>query len=162
MLKQSASGVLASRRSSTYRSVRLASSLAAALLDGLFDHPAGRDGMMRARVTEQRRVMMPGAVGRTLAGLCALLWVAGSVSAAYGSLTPQWTTPHCPQGASHHGQHSQSHCVWHCDGVDAQATGGRVPGSQADPSSFLSYSAGRSLQTVAHRLGAIPRGPPVV
>jgi hypothetical protein len=40
MLKKSASFVLASRRSSTYRSVRLASSLAAALLDGLFEHPA--------------------------------------------------------------------------------------------------------------------------
>jgi len=40
MLKKSASGVLASLRGSTYRSVRLASSLAAALLDGLFEHPA--------------------------------------------------------------------------------------------------------------------------
>jgi flagellar L-ring protein precursor FlgH len=42
MLKKSASGVLASLRGSTYRSVRLASSLAAALLDSLFEHPAGR------------------------------------------------------------------------------------------------------------------------
>jgi len=40
MLKKSASGILASLRGSTYRSVRLASSLAAALLDGLFEHPA--------------------------------------------------------------------------------------------------------------------------
>jgi hypothetical protein len=40
MLKKSASGVLASLRGSTYRSVRLASSLAAALLGGLFEHPA--------------------------------------------------------------------------------------------------------------------------
>ena len=40
MLKKSASGVLASVRGSTYRSVRLASSLAAALLDRLFEHPA--------------------------------------------------------------------------------------------------------------------------
>jgi hypothetical protein len=40
MLKQSASGVLASLRSSTYQSVRLASSLGAALLDKLFEHPA--------------------------------------------------------------------------------------------------------------------------
>jgi hypothetical protein len=39
MLKKSASGVLASLRGSTYRSVRVASSLAAALLDGLFEHP---------------------------------------------------------------------------------------------------------------------------
>jgi hypothetical protein len=35
MLEKSASGVLASLRGSTFRSVRLASSLAAALLDGL-------------------------------------------------------------------------------------------------------------------------------
>jgi hypothetical protein len=41
MLKKSSSFVLASLRGSTYRSVRLASSLAAALLEGLFEHPAG-------------------------------------------------------------------------------------------------------------------------
>jgi hypothetical protein len=40
MLKKPASIVLASLRSSTYRSVRLASSLAAALLDDLYEHPA--------------------------------------------------------------------------------------------------------------------------
>jgi hypothetical protein len=40
MLKKSASFVLASLSGSTYRSVRLASSLAAAALDGLFEHPA--------------------------------------------------------------------------------------------------------------------------
>jgi len=37
----SPSSVLASLRGSTYRSVRLASSLAAALLNGLFEHPVG-------------------------------------------------------------------------------------------------------------------------
>jgi hypothetical protein len=41
MGKKSASGVLASLRGSTYWLVRFASSLAAALLDGLFAHPAG-------------------------------------------------------------------------------------------------------------------------
>jgi hypothetical protein len=40
MLKKSTSGVLTSFRGSTYRSVSLASSLAVALLDGLFEHPA--------------------------------------------------------------------------------------------------------------------------
>src|SRR5882762_6118145 len=40
MLKKSASIVLTSFRGSTYRSVRLASSLAAALLGSLFEHPA--------------------------------------------------------------------------------------------------------------------------
>ena len=39
MLKKSTSGVLASLRGSTYRSVCVASSLAAALLDGLFERP---------------------------------------------------------------------------------------------------------------------------
>ena len=39
MLKKSASGVLASLRGSTDRSVRLASLLAAALLDSHFEHP---------------------------------------------------------------------------------------------------------------------------
>ncbi len=40
MLKKPARLVLASLSGSTYRSVRLASSFAAALLDDLFDHPA--------------------------------------------------------------------------------------------------------------------------
>jgi hypothetical protein len=39
MLKKSASGVLASLKGSTYQSVRLAFSLAAAWLDSLFEHP---------------------------------------------------------------------------------------------------------------------------
>ena len=39
MLKKSASVVLASLRGSTYLGVRLASLLAAALLNGLFEHP---------------------------------------------------------------------------------------------------------------------------
>jgi hypothetical protein len=42
MLKKSTSFVLASLRGSTYRSVRLTSSLAAAALDGHFEHPASR------------------------------------------------------------------------------------------------------------------------
>jgi hypothetical protein len=97
-----------------------------------------------------------------LAGFFVLLWVAGSVSAVYGSVAPQWTTPHCPQGASHHTQHSQSHCAWHCDGVDAQTTGGRLPGSQADLSIGLAPSGGRCFQTIVHCSGSIPRGPPSV
>ena len=41
MLKKSASGVLASLSGSTYRSVRLTPSLAAALLDSHVEHPEG-------------------------------------------------------------------------------------------------------------------------
>jgi hypothetical protein len=56
MLKKSSSFVLASLRGSTYRSVRLASSLAAALLDGLFEHPADYSGTITFRiVTVPRR-----------------------------------------------------------------------------------------------------------
>jgi hypothetical protein len=50
MLKKSASFVLASLRGSTYRSVRLASSLAAALLNGLFEHPADYSGTITLRI----------------------------------------------------------------------------------------------------------------
>jgi len=51
MLKKFASGVLASLRDSTYRSVRLASSLDAALLDGLFEHPADYSGTVAQRIS---------------------------------------------------------------------------------------------------------------
>ena len=47
MLKKSASFVLASFRSSTYpRGYASGPSLAAALLDGLFEHPAGVSSMV--------------------------------------------------------------------------------------------------------------------
>jgi hypothetical protein len=49
MLKNLASGVLASLRGSPYRSVRLASSLAAALLDNIFEHPADYSGAIAIR-----------------------------------------------------------------------------------------------------------------
>jgi len=47
MLKKSVSGVLALLRGSTYQTVRLASSRAAALLDGLFEQPSGSAGSVR-------------------------------------------------------------------------------------------------------------------
>jgi hypothetical protein len=48
MLEKSSSGVLAPLRGSMYRSVRFTSSLAAALLEGLFEHPA-RESKVRER-----------------------------------------------------------------------------------------------------------------
>jgi hypothetical protein len=53
MLKKSASIVLASFRGSTYRSVRLASSLAAALLNGLFEQPAWRAPILPNLLTNE-------------------------------------------------------------------------------------------------------------
>jgi len=63
MLKKSASVVLAAIRGSTYRSVRLASSLAAALLDNLFEHPAksGLWGSHAARMATVRFSCLTGA-----------------------------------------------------------------------------------------------------
>ncbi len=49
MLKKTSSGVLASLKGSTYRSVRLASSLAAALLEGFFEHLGGAPVIMKPR-----------------------------------------------------------------------------------------------------------------
>jgi hypothetical protein len=49
MLKKSASFVLASLRSSTYGTEYASSSLAAAALDGLFEHPVGCLGGIRDR-----------------------------------------------------------------------------------------------------------------
>ena len=53
MLKKTASCVLASVRGSTDRSVRLASSLAAALLDSLFEHPAPHIPLIQTLRIEQ-------------------------------------------------------------------------------------------------------------
>jgi hypothetical protein len=59
MLKKTASIVLASLRGSTYRSVRLASSLAAALLDGLFEHPVLLERQFHMNALSRRFVYKP-------------------------------------------------------------------------------------------------------
>ena len=58
MLKKTASIVLASLRGSTYRSVRLAPSLAAALLDGL-EHPLLLERQFHVNVSSQCFVDKP-------------------------------------------------------------------------------------------------------
>ena len=59
MLKKPAGGVLASLRDSTYRSVRLASSLAAALLDSLFEHPVDYSCGITIRGVQQSILQKP-------------------------------------------------------------------------------------------------------
>lgn len=98
---------------------------------------------------------------RSTAGVCVLLWMLGSVSSLYGSLMVQRTTSHCPQEPSHLPQHGQKHCVWHCDGIDAQAATGRNPSSSADPAGHRVNAGILSLQTIAYQTGPTPRGPPV-
>ncbi|OYT19621.1 MAG: hypothetical protein CCU26_10685 [Nitrospira sp. UW-LDO-01] len=53
MLKKSSSGVLASLRGSTYRGVRLAPSLAAALLDGFFEHSEVESATVRSLIAQR-------------------------------------------------------------------------------------------------------------
>ena len=64
-------------------------------------------------------------VSRMLSGCCAVLWLTGFLSVGQGDLTTQWTAPHCPSGQTQNGQHSHSHCAWHCGGFDIQGGGGR-------------------------------------
>ena len=99
-------------------------------------------------------------ISRAIAGVFVVLWIVGSLPGAYESLTSQWTTPHCPQGASHQAQHSQNHCAWHCYGIDSQAATGRNQGCSADPAGDMVHVAILSQQTVAYREGPAPRGPP--
>jgi hypothetical protein len=106
--------------------------------------------------TENRRA----GFSRAIAGLCVVLWLAGSVSTLYGSLTPQWTTPHCPQGQANSGQQNHSHCVWHCGGIDVQAATSRNPGNVADPAGYQTQAGVLSPKTLAYRMESVPRGPP--
>ena len=54
MLKNSTSVVLTSLRGSTYRSVRLAASLVAALLEGLFEHPDVIEALASSEIVQRR------------------------------------------------------------------------------------------------------------
>jgi hypothetical protein len=97
---------------------------------------------------------------RATAGVCVLLWMLGSVSTLYGSLTPQWTTPHCPQGQTSSGQHSHSHCVWHCDGIDTQGVTGKRAGISVDPNGMIEDARIELPYTAIAWVVIGPRGPP--
>jgi hypothetical protein len=64
-------------------------------------------------------------VSRVLTGCCAVFWLIGPLSVAQGNLTTQWMGTQCPQGQTQSGQHSHSHCMWHCGGLDIQSGGVR-------------------------------------
>jgi hypothetical protein len=69
-LKKSAIGVLASLRSSTYpRGYASGSSLAAALLDGLFEHPVGEAFSSIPRCEGNQRSAVPQYFFRSLLGV---------------------------------------------------------------------------------------------
>ena len=73
ILKKSASFVLALLRDSTYRSVRLASSLAAALLDSLFEHPTACSSSTREGSKGWHHSILPRLVTWTRKGYSAFV-----------------------------------------------------------------------------------------
>ena len=97
---------------------------------------------------------------RAIAGVCIVLWVAGSVSVVYGSLAPQWTTPHCPQSHSNAAHHTNGSCAWHCDGIDAQSSSGRSWRASVTPAGFLSGHLSPTVSETILNGGTATRGPP--
>jgi hypothetical protein len=115
---------------------------------------------MRDMLAPHRNGNHQGSLSRAIAGVCLVLWVAGSVSLVYGSLTPQWTTPHCPQGQAHGGHQQHNHCTWHCDGIDAQAAADRSGGGCAAPTGFVSGHFTAIPRVAVLGAEIVPRGPP--
>ena len=97
---------------------------------------------------------------RGVASVCVALWLAGSVSTLYGSLTPQWMTPHCPQAHSNSAQHGHGSCVWHCDGVDSPSSSGRSWRPSVAQIGFHSWHLGGSSYASNFNGGTTNRGPP--
>ena len=108
--------------------------------------------------TESRRARF----SRAIAGVCVVLWLAGSVSTLYGSRTPQWTTPHCPQSHPNNAQHTHGSCAWHCDGIDTPSSPGRSWGPPIIPTGFLSGHLSATSHATVLNGGVTSRGPPSV
>jgi hypothetical protein len=101
-----------------------------------------------------------GQSSRAIAGLCVVLWLAGSASTLYGSLAPQWTTPHCPQSHSSAAQHGHGSCVWHCDSIETQSASGRSWRPSLTPAGFLSGQHSATSDATDIHGGVTGRGPP--
>src|SRR5580765_730282 len=97
---------------------------------------------------------------RAMAGACVLLWMVESVSTLYGSLTPQWTTPHCPQSHSNSAQHTHGSCAWHCDGIETQSSSARSWGPSIAPTGYLFGDSSVTVCTAILQDGKVIRGPP--
>ncbi|MBH0190100.1 MAG: hypothetical protein HP493_14990 [Nitrospira sp.] len=97
---------------------------------------------------------------RVIAVICIGLWLAGSVTVMQGTLAPQWTAPHCPEGQAQGSQQGHNHCAWHCDGIDTPLSTGRSGCSSPAPVGDLIGSFIRTPLSVASSSGVAPRGPP--
>ena len=101
-----------------------------------------------------------GRFSHAIAGVCVTLWLAGSVSTLYGSLTPQWTTPHCPQSHSNSAQHTHGSCAWHCAGIETQSASGRSWGPSITPTGYSFGDSTAPVCTLILQDGKAIRGPP--
>lgn len=97
---------------------------------------------------------------RAIAVICVGLWLAGSMTVVQGTLAPQWTAPHCPEGQTQSSQHSHNHCAWHCDGIDTPVSTGRSGNSSPALAGYLIGSFIRTFFPVTLSAGMPPRGPP--
>ncbi len=97
---------------------------------------------------------------RAIAVICVGLWLAGSVTVVQGTLAPQWTAPHCPEGQTQSSQHNHNHCAWHCDGIDTPLSADRSGSSSPAPADSLVGSLTPLLRSFALSTGMAPRGPP--
>jgi hypothetical protein len=106
---------------------------------------------------ENRRARL----SRAIAGACVALWLTGSVSMLYGNLTPQLTTPHCPQSHSHNAQPTHGACAWYCAGIDTQSDSCRAWASALTQAGFAGRSLSASLDITIVDAWMSPRGPPI-
>jgi hypothetical protein len=97
---------------------------------------------------------------RAIVGIVIGLWLAGSVTVVQGTLAPQWTAPHCPEGQTESNQHGHNHCAWHCDGIDTPLSTGRSGSSSPAPTGYLVGFLTRTPLAIARIAGKAPRGPP--
>ncbi len=102
-----------------------------------------------------------GQFSRAIAGICVVLWLTGSVSTLYGSLTQQWTAPHCPQTHSNSAHHTHGSCAWHCDGIDTPSSSVRSWRPSITPTGFLSVHLSATLHNSILNGGTTTRGPPL-
>jgi len=107
--------------------------------------------------TESRRARF----SRAIAGVCVVFWLAGSVSTLHGSLTPQWTIPHCPQSHSHSAQPTHGACAWHCASIDTHSDSSRPWASALTQTGFAGRSLIASFGVAMAHGWMSPRGPPI-
>ena len=98
---------------------------------------------------------------RAVAGICVVLWLAGSVSKLYGTPTPQSTTPHCPQSHSHSTQPMHGACAWYCASIDTQSDSCPPWASALTQTGFAGRSLSASLDITIVDAWMSPRGPPI-